>query len=234
MADVFTTVLSGILKKFVDLGTHHAEVVAVVNPDGSPISGGSSSQSTVDFVDELYTVIQAWPGATLGSTVTYRRRTDKTTGQSTATWVNASDVVIADPPSPLANFIEAALPAKQTTVLAVIDSAGIVWRQFTNTATGGVTYYDIGSSTKGTPTGDVKPFGGTAGGIQPVPLQGNANHVYSLPVAPTTLTGAYVLRNGVSYPINGVDWTVAGTTLTIVNAQAKPVLNEIFFFNWFA
>jgi hypothetical protein len=42
------------------------------------------------------------------------------------------------------------------------------------------------------------------------------------------------VRNGVNYPINGVDWTVAGTTLTVINPQARAALNEIFFFNWFA
>lgn len=39
MADIFTTILNGIQKKFADLGTHHAEVVVVVNEDGSPVVG---------------------------------------------------------------------------------------------------------------------------------------------------------------------------------------------------
>lgn len=202
-------------------------------PGISVASGSASSQSSVDFSDELYTVIQAWPGATVGSTVTYRRRTDKDTGVATAYWVNASDVTIADPPNPISAYVESALPAKDIAVLFVIDGAGVVWRQFTNTANGGVTYYPINGSTPGTPTGAVLPYARQSG-IQPVPLQGNVSHIYTLPVAPSSLTGAYIMRNGVSYPVNGVDWTVAGTTLTIVNAQAKPALNEIFFFNWFA
>ena len=41
MADTQYSVLSGIFKRLADIGSgHHAEVVAVVNPDGSPISGG--------------------------------------------------------------------------------------------------------------------------------------------------------------------------------------------------
>ena len=41
MADTQYSVLSGIFKRLADIGAgHHAEVVAVVNPDGSPISGG--------------------------------------------------------------------------------------------------------------------------------------------------------------------------------------------------
>jgi hypothetical protein len=152
----------GIMRTFKDSGYGtYSEVVAVVNLDGSPISGTTSSQSTVDFVDELYTVIKAWTGATLGSTVTYRTRTDKTTGVSSAFWVNASDVVIVDPPSPIGEYVESAFPSKDIHVLAVVDSVGKLWRQFTNTATGGLSYYEFSADVKGIPTGLVRPAGNT-------------------------------------------------------------------------
>ena len=69
MADIFTTILNGIQKKFADLGTHHAEVVVAVNADGSPI-GGSSPTPDRELVVSTYCVKTAFTGASVGDTVT--------------------------------------------------------------------------------------------------------------------------------------------------------------------
>lgn len=71
MADVFTTVLNGIFKKFVDLGAHHAEVVVAVNADGSPIGGaGSGSNTDRELVVSTYRCKTAFTGASVGETIT--------------------------------------------------------------------------------------------------------------------------------------------------------------------
>lgn len=66
MANVFTTILNGIQKKFADLGTHHAEVVVAVNEDGSPIGGGADRELAVS----TYRCKTAFAGASVGDTIT--------------------------------------------------------------------------------------------------------------------------------------------------------------------
>ncbi len=69
MADIFTTILNGIQKKFADLGTHHAEVVVAVNADGSPI-GGSGPTTDRELVVSTYRCKTAFTGASVGDTIT--------------------------------------------------------------------------------------------------------------------------------------------------------------------
>lgn len=182
------------------------------------IYGGTSSQSSVNFEDELYTVIKTWAGLAVNSTVTYRRENNSSTGRSDAYWVNAADVTIADPPSPIGDYVQSAFPAKQIAVLLVVDAASVVWRQFTNTANGGVTYYPINGSTPGTPTGAIKPYGGAERTtLCPIAfVSGTAT--YTLPSAPTSMSGAALTVTNINYTTNGVDYTVSGLTLTILNS----------------
>ena len=211
--DVIETLQSGVTKRIKRQpdGTF-AEPVAVA---GQVSTGGGSA---VNFEDELYTVIKSWASLAVGSTVTYRKKTDQTSGASSAYWVNASDATIADPPSPIGDYVESALPSKETAVMAVIDAAGVLWRQYSNTATGGVTYYQMGAPIKGTPSGAVVPYGAQSRQtVYPFNfVAGTA--VYTLPTAPTSASGAALRVTNIDFTANGVDWIISGTQLQILNA----------------
>ena len=208
----------------------YREVVAVVNLDGSAVSGSATANNLI-ITNTFYKVLKAWATFTVNGTATYRSTTNTLTNVTVTGWYDGGDVLQADPPD--TSYYTTLTDASTFAHTHLVDANGVMFYYVSRPNVASVAY-KVSDGSIYSPVGAIKQAPLASSGIQPVPLQGNASHIYTLPVAPSSLTGAYILRNGVSYPVNGVDWTVAGTTLTIVNAQAKPALNEIFFFNWFA
>lgn len=90
--------LLGIIRRFADIGNgEHAEVIAVVNPDGSPISaGGGGAGSDRELVVSTYICRTAFTGASIGDTITATQIIDVSGTPSTVSTIWRNQTTAAD------------------------------------------------------------------------------------------------------------------------------------------
>lgn len=181
--------------------------------------GGASGETTTTV---LYKLLKAWAGLAVGTTI-YWVQTDTEGADPTFKWLKTDGTEIAAPPD--STYYTPAFDDATFAHQHFVDSNGVLFYYISRAGSPSVAHKVLNGSTY-TPVGQVLTVA-SAGGTKTVYpftfVSGTA--VYTLPTAPVSASGAKLRVTGIDYDENGVDWTISGLTLTILNTAVLSLPN---------